>query len=256
MKRPVILLISLLAAVNAWAWGPKGHDVTAYIAECNLTPEAAERIDRLLGGYSIVYFANWLDTASHTPEYAYSRTWHYANIDDGYTFETMPRNPDGDVVSAVEMLTDALRKGGLESEQEALYLKMLVHLVGDLHCPMHSGRLTDVGGNTLPVRMFGHDTNLHSVWDSSLPEAAHKWSYTEWQSQIDRLADDEAVLMEAGDPLDWYLEAHAICEQIYADTPPGTNISYDYVAKYTPVIERQFLRGGRRLARLLNEIYR
>ena len=76
------------------------------------------------------------------------------------------------------------------------------------------------------------------------------------RNQIDRLTDDEAVLMEAGGPLEWYLEAHAICEQIYAETPPGTNISYDYVAKYTPVIEQQFLRGGRRLARLLNEIYR
>lgn len=93
MRRFVILFLSLLASVNAWAWGAKGHDVTAYIAECNLTPEAAERIDRVLGGYSIVYFANWLDTASHTPEYAYSKTWHYANIDEGYTFETMPRIP-------------------------------------------------------------------------------------------------------------------------------------------------------------------
>ena len=256
MRRFVILFLSLLASVNAWAWGAKGHDVTAYIAECNLTPEAAERIDRVLGGYSIVYFANWLDTASHTPEYAYSKTWHYANIDEGYTFETMPRNPHGDVVSAVEMLVEELRGGRLDPEKEALYLKMLVHLMGDLHCPMHSGRLTDVGGNTLPVRMFGRDTNLHSAWDSSLPEAAHKWSYTEWQNQIDRLTDDEAVLVEAGGPLEWYLEAHAICEQIYAETPPGTNISYDYVAKYTPVIEQQFVRGGYRLARLLNEIYR
>lgn len=198
MRRFVILFLSLLASVNAWAWGAKGHDVTAYIAECNLTPEAAERIDRVLGGYSIVYFANWLDTASHTPEYAYSKTWHYANIDEGYTFETMPRNPHGDVVSAVEMLVEELRGGRLDPEKEALYLKMLVHLMGDLHCPMHSGRLTDVGGNTLPVRMFGRDTNLHSAWDSSLPEAAHKWSYTEWQNQIDRLTDDEAVLVEAG----------------------------------------------------------
>lgn len=154
MRRFVILFLSLLASVNAWAWGAKGHDVTAYIAECNLTPEAAERIDRVLGGYSIVYFANWLDTASHTPEYAYSKTWHYANIDEGYTFETMPRNPHGDVVSAVEMLVEELRGGRLDPEKEALYLKMLVHLMGDLHCPMHSGRLTDVGGNTLPVPFF------------------------------------------------------------------------------------------------------
>ena len=119
---------------------------------------------------------------------------------------------------------------------------MLIHLVGDMHCPMHLGRLSDLGGNKRPVRFFGRDTNLHSVWDTNIPEAVHKWSYSEWQQQIDRLTDEEA--------------AHEICKEIYGFTPEGTDISYDYLFKYTPVVERQFLRGGHRLARLLNEIYR
>ena len=50
--------------------------------------------------------------------------------------------------------------------------------------------------------------------------------------------------------------SHAICVGIYEDSPEGTKISYDYVDKYTPVIEQQLVRGGYRLARLLNEIYR
>ena len=64
-----ISLLCLLGATKALAWGQKGHDVVAYIAECNLTPEAAEKIDKILGGASMVYWANWLDSASHTPEY-------------------------------------------------------------------------------------------------------------------------------------------------------------------------------------------
>ena len=64
---------------------------------------------------------------------------------------------------------------------------MLIHLVGDMHCPMHTGRLSDIGGNQRPVLMFGRKTNLHSAWDSAILEAGHKWSYTEWQEQIDRL---------------------------------------------------------------------
>ena len=76
------------------------------------------------------------------------------------------------------------------------------------------------------------------------------------QEQIDRLTDDEAMLIQAGEPYDWLKETHAICVGIYEDSPEGTKISYDYVYKYTPVIELQFLRGGYRLARLLNEIYR
>lgn len=219
MKKLLILFSCVLFAHGAFAWGQKGHDVTAYIAECHLTPEAAEKIDKALNGHSPVYYANWLDIASHTPEYAYTKTWHYRNVDEGKTIDTMPENPDGDVLKAVTTLVAELKAGGLPSEEETLKLKMLIHLVGDMHCPMHAGRLSDIGGNLRPVLMFGKKTNLHSAWDTAIPEAARKWSYTEWQEQIDRLTDDEAMLIQAGEPYDWLKETHAICVGIYADSP-------------------------------------
>ena len=82
MKRLILTSLCLLFARGAFAWGQKGHDVTAYIAECRLTPEAAEKVRKALDGYSPVYIANWLDFASYWPEYAYSKTWHYLNIDE------------------------------------------------------------------------------------------------------------------------------------------------------------------------------
>ena len=256
MKRLSLLLLGIATVQMAFGWGQKGHDVTAYIAECNLAPEAAQAIDRVLDGHSPVYYANWLDNASHTPEYAYTQTWHYANIDAGYTFETMPREPKGDVVKAVTELVEQLKNGGLSREKEAEALKMLIHLVGDLHCPMHAGHKSDLGGNTIPVTAFGKATNLHSVWDTTLPESAHNWSYTEWQSQIDRVSEDEVMLIESGSPEEWFLETADLCASIYAETPEGSKISYDYVAKFAPVVEQQFLKGGYRLAKLLNEIYK
>lgn len=255
MKRLLLIFACLAFARGAFAWGQKGHDVTAYIAECHLTEEAAAKIDEILGGHSPVYYANWLDVASHTPEYAYTRTWHYLNIDEDKTFETMPKNPDGDILTAITDIVATLKRGGLEPEEEKLQLKMLIHLMGDMHCPMHTGRLTDLGGNLRPVRVFDRESSLHSAWDTAIPEAAHRWSYTEWQNQIDRLTDDEIVLIQSGEPEDWIRETHTICVDIYEQTPEGTKISYDYVDRATPVIERQFLRGGYRLARLLNEIY-
>ena len=256
MKRLSLLLLGIATVQMAFGWGQKGHDVTAYIAECNLAPEAAQAIDRVLDGHSPVYYANWLDNASHTPEYAYTKTWHYANIDAGYTFETMPREPKGDVVKAVTELVEQLKNGGLSREKEAEALKMLIHLVGDLHCPMHAGHKSDLGGNTIPVTAFGKATNLHSVWDTTLPESANNWSYTEWQSQIDRVSEDEVMLIESGSPEEWFLETADLCASIYAETPEGSKISYDYVAKFAPVVEQQFLKGGYRLAKLLNEIYK
>lgn len=255
MKQIIFILLSVLFAQGAFAWGQKGHDVTAYIAECHLTPQAAARVDKLLGGHSPVYYSNWLDIASHQPEYAYTKTWHYLNIDEGQTFETMPKNTDGDVVTAIDSIVEKLKAGGLTPEEEALNLKMLIHLVGDIHCPMHMGRLSDLGGNKRPVLFFRDPTNLHSVWDSALVEAAHRWSFTEWQQQIDRLSEAEIAEIQAANPEEWAKETHAICVEVYAKTPEGSTISYDYIAEATPVVERQFLRGGYRLARLLNDIY-
>jgi len=255
MKKLLLLACCLLSTHSVLAWGQKGHDVTAYIAECHLTPKAARKIDKALDGHSPVYYANWLDNASHTPEYAYTSTWHYVNIDEGETLDSMPKNPKGDVLETVTMLVEELKGGNLTPEEETLKLKMLIHLVGDMHCPMHTGRLSDLGGNRRPVMMFSKPTNLHSIWDTSLPEAAHRWSYTEWQRQLDRLSKEEVAEVQAGSPRDWVLETHEICKEIYDFTPEGAKVSYDYIAKYAPVIERQFLRGGLRLARLLNEIY-
>jgi hypothetical protein len=73
--------------------------------------------------------------------------------------------------------------------------------------------------------------------------------------QTDRLTEEEVARIQSGTPLDWFEESNAICREIYVATPEGSDLSYDYIAKYAPVIERQLLRGGHRLAGLLNEIY-
>ena len=256
MKRLFVLLVSVVLSVNAFGWGQKGHDVVAYIAECNLAPKAAAKIEKILGGHTPVYYANWLDNASHTKELAYTKTWHYLNIDEGKTFETMEKNKQGDVLVAVNEIYAKLKEGNLSQEEEALNLKMLIHLVGDMHCPMHLGRKSDRGGNRRQIVWFGRGNNLHKIWDTNLPEAAHKWSYSEWQRELDRLPKAEKQAIAAGTPEDWARQTHAICVEIYEAAPEGTKMSYDYVSKYTPVVEQQFLRGGLRLARLLNEIYK
>ena len=112
MKRFWLFVLCAGSLQTALGWGQKGHDVTAYI-------EAAQEIDRVLDGHSPVYYANWLDSASHTPEYAYTRTWHYANIDEGYTYDTMPKEPAGDVVTAVNDLVAELKSKELSAEKEA-----------------------------------------------------------------------------------------------------------------------------------------
>lgn len=245
----------LLIATEGLAWGQKGHDVTCAVAEKHLTKRAKRHIKKVLEGKSIVYWANWLDNASHTPEYEYTLTWHYKNINADQTYDEVPPFETGDIVVAINEQISKLKSGTLSHEEEALALKMLIHFLGDIHQPMHLGRKTDLGGNQVNVFFFKKETNLHSVWDTDLLESGHAWSHTEWVNQIDRLNRKERKAIVQGSVDDWARETHQYAKAVYEDTPEGTKISYDYIAKYTPLIEQQLLKGGIRLAHILNEIY-
>ncbi len=256
MKRALLLaVICLSTTLQALAWGQKGHDVAAYVAERNLSPKALKNFTAILDNHSLVYYSSWMDNASHTDEYRHTSSWHYRNVDKGMTPQTMARNEKGDVVSATVDIIAQLKSGELSAEEEKVAVMMLIHLLGDMHCPMHAGRLSDRGGNSRTVYFFGSKRNLHSVWDSSLIESAHKWSYTEWADQIDRLSKKEKQALVAGDPELWFEDSYEAAKAIYASTPEGHKISYDYVAEFAPLAERQLMLAGIRLASILNEIY-
>ncbi len=256
MKKITLGIFSLLAPALAFGWGQKGHDTVAFIAENHLTSKTRQALDSILDGRSIVYWSNWMDNASHTPEYAYSKTWHYKNVDANVKYEKAKKNKDGDVVQAINSQSAVLADPMSSKEDKALALKMVIHFVGDIHQPMHLGHLSDLGGNRITVKFFYGNRNLHSLWDTALVEQAHKWSYTEWQNQIDRLSPEEEIMIVAGGtPDDWAKESMEIAAKIYEETPEGYNVSYDYIADWTPTIEQQFMRGGLRLADLLNTVF-
>lgn len=248
-------MLAACLALQAAAWSQKGHDVTAYIAEKHLTPTARAAVDSLLEGKSMVYWTNWLDNASHTMDYAYTKTWHYKNIDAGVPYEDAPRNEKGDVVEAIYGQIAVLQDSASSFRDKNLALKILVHCMGDLHQPMHMGHLTDLGGNKTKLKFFSRDTNLHSIWDSSLVEYAHKWSYTEWQEQIDRAGAEQEQIIVAGNVDDWARETYGIAREVYRYFQPGMKVMYDPIARWAPTIEQQLLRGGLRLAFVLNSVF-
>lgn len=132
-------------------------------------------------------------------------------------------------------------------------------MVGDLHCPMHAGRLSDRGGNGTKVKWFGQNTNIHSVWDSKIVESSRRWSYSEWVEQIDRTSRSYKKEIMSGTVEDWFAETVKHADAIYTyvenlgqSTP---NLSYQFVYDFFPVLEEQLLHGGYRLAYVLNCIF-
>ena len=273
MKRIVLIVLStfiMMESVSLYAWGPMGHDVVASIAEQHLNRKTKRKINRLLGGHSIVYYSSWMDNIQNSPYwengYNQTKTWHYANVDKGLTYQTMQKNENGDVVNSLEMLTDAMinRYDELTDSMKVDYVKMIVHMVGDLHCPMHAGRLSDRGGNDTKVKWFGQPTNLHSVWDSRMIDAARKWNYTEWVEQLDRTNRKYRKNVTEGSYEDWFTTTVANAAEIYnyveaidqkLPEEELPNLSYQFVYDFSPMLEEQLLLGGYRLAYVLNTIF-
>ena len=268
MKRVIFILCAALAlslSHLSFAWGPKGHDVVAAIAEQNLTRKAKKALDEILDGKSIVYYSSWMDNIQNSPywesSYSHTKTWHYANVDKGYTYQTMPKNDKGDVVTALNMVTKELTENAaaLTDSMKVDYVKMIIHMVGDLHCPMHAGRLSDRGGNDLKVKWFGQKTSLHSVFDSKMIDSARRWGYQEWADQLDRKDKKYKKAVMLGTYEDWFLVTVQNAARIYdyverldKHTP---NLSYQFVYDFSPMLEESLLLGGYRLAYVLNSIF-
>lgn len=254
-RRLLVLLVLVLSCSTAFGWGKKGHDIICYIAECHLSDAALERVSEVLDGRSMVYYSSWADQVKYEGEFSYTREWHYFSMEHKDSAASARRSKGGDVLSAVEAIVSELKGGDLTAEDEAVALKLLIHLVGDMHQPMHLGRYDDGGGSDIPVVYFVESTSLHAAWDYHIVMGCREWSYTEWQQQIDRVSEVEEAVIVGGSYADWIDATHDITVQLYRDTPPETRIHYKYVAKYTPVVEQQLLYAALRLAHILNDIY-
>lgn len=256
MRTLLTFALAVFTLQVSFGWGPKGHAVIADIAANHISKKTAKKVDAVLGGETMVDVSSWPDMVRKDPKYAHTATWHFLNVDEGYTYETMPKDPKGDVYTQLNYVIDELKGGKLSPEDEKVYLTLLIHLVGDMHCPLHTGHRSDLGGNMVPMKWFGQPTNLHSIWDSKLVESCRPWSYSEWTENIDRNLTRKQIKEIADQPMmAWVEQSLALSDAIYKDTPANGDYSYDYYFKYTDTVKKQFLDAGLRLARLLDEIY-
>jgi len=155
-------------ASNALAWGAEAHCLIAELAERRLSPFAKSEADRLLSlepGASIVSVAAWADGIRRPA----TAPMHYVNMpEDDCSYVRQRDCPDGRCV--VEAIAEqvAVLKSSAPDAQRLTALKFVIHLVGDIHQPLHAGLARDKGANLFQVRAFGRGTNLHAVWDSEL----------------------------------------------------------------------------------------
>jgi hypothetical protein len=255
MKKPVILIFIMVFVLSqqSFAWDKKGHDAIAYIAECNLTAKAKKNIEKYLG-HSIVYYASWMDEYRSTPEYKQTSEWHMAHVDDQLYYTDSVRSPKGDAVCELENAIAKLKNyKQLNDSTVVVNLKYVIHLVGDMHCPVHVFfPHTKMRFN---IKLKNKEYNYHDVWDYVILDMCHDWSYTEYQQQLDRCTNAEKSRIAAGTPRDWFHETAVDCKKIYEMALPNSEQGKDFLNAAHPLAESQILKAGYRLARILNELF-
>ncbi|GGF34323.1 S1/P1 nuclease [Echinicola rosea] len=255
MKKLFFALV-LCTMINSlsFGWGKTGHRVVGQIAEWHLSKKAQRNIQAILGPTSLAMTANWMDEIRSDRAYDHAYTWHFLTVHEGKGYEPEIQEEDGDAYGVMLRLIDELKNKPLSLVKRQENLKMLIHIVGDLHQPLHVGTGEDKGGNEVGVTYFGQSTNLHTVWDTKVIDR-QKLSYTELADHLNRKADKETVKkLQAASYADWLNEAVQLRDIVY-DLPESKRLSYEYDYVTFPVIEQRLLAGGIRLAGILNEIY-
>jgi hypothetical protein len=233
----------------------------AAIAWQHLTPQARKAIQALIGRQSLAMISNWPDfiKSDTTHRYDHTSSWHYldfpANISRA-EFDSMIQRLSGEnLYTQTLALLKQLKSPAASKEQKVFALTFLVHLVGDMHMPLHVGRDEDMGGNKINVYWFDRPTNLHRVWDEHLIEF-QQLSYTEYAQALDIAPAATVRTLQGGSISDWMFESHQLSDKVYARTKEGDKLSYRYNYWFLEDLNQQLLKGGLRLAAVLNGAFK
>src|SRR5476651_2107554 len=142
LKKLLIVIAVFYAPLQSIAWGTQGHRICGQIASTYLTPKARKAIEQILGNESIALTSNWADFIKSDPAYSYLSPWHYIDFDKAYTYPEMQtflsKDTSVDAYTKMNFLIGELKKKDISKENQLLYLKMLIHIVEDVHQPMHT----------------------------------------------------------------------------------------------------------------------
>ncbi|MGB5484248.1 S1/P1 nuclease, partial [Parasphingorhabdus sp.] len=268
------LALLLLLPSPALAWGEFAHRQIAAIADANIHPDTKSRmiglfaVARLLGTpqcdlKNIGDASVWPDCIRRDRlRWGYTGPWHYQNVDICQPFDLKSACANGNCVSAqIDRNAALLGDDSLPAQVRLEALAFLVHFVGDMHMPLHSGDRSDRGGNDVSAAygIIEGRMNLHRLWDGPLAERA----ITDGPELVRRFGEPEKTELATGTTELWAEQAWQIsrdysyrtAEDASSCKPPSTQravIDNDEIPALVPIVRLQIERSGARLTRLLD----
>ncbi|MFL3006029.1 MAG: S1/P1 nuclease [Candidatus Neomarinimicrobiota bacterium] len=247
-----ILVIYTLLSSFVLGWGKTGHRIVGKIAETYLTKNAKTQIKKLIGHHDLSRMSNWADEIKSDPSWKIANDWHWCTIPDGEVYEKDKHS--GKAVEKVNEFISVLKNKKSRKEDRQIALKFLIHLIGDLHQPMHVGNGIDRGGNDIKLKWFNAPTNLHRIWDSDLINL-QGLSYSEYSNYLMLNENRGKIRKWQGDDVLIYIhESRDMRTQCYDFS--GENLKWEYFYKHKELLEKRLLQGGVRLSGELNRIFK
>lgn len=235
-------------------WGSTGHRVVGEIANKYLKSKTKRELKKLLDGASLALASTFADEIKSDSRYNEFYTWHFINMPIDASYDPTKRHPNGDLVSGIEYCIKIVRSDIVSKNDKAFYLKMLIHLIGDLHQPLHIGLAEDKGGNDFKVQWFYEDSNLHRVWDTEMIET-YGMTYTELADNSSFLSRKQVKELQKGTVIDWVNETHKLTKNVYDSAEQGENLRYRYSYLHFNTVRSQLEIAGVRLAKVLNDLF-
>lgn len=266
------LVVSLFLSANAFAWGPTGHRVVGEIAQMHLSQDAQKAVKNILKGESLAQASNWSDEIKSNPkEFGHTFKWHYTDWPDEMKKHDESHS-SGSLVASIGEQLKTLKDKKASTEKKVFALRFLVHLVGDVHMPLHVGNGHDRGGNYCQVLFHDNQTSLHALWDEGMLEFT-KLSFTELTRFLNEKADEKEIQSwQKSDVMVWAQESKDIRASVYPDEVKKSKkkkglsycqkevskkhmpkLGYEYSYQFLPVAQKRLHQAGVRLALLLNE---
>lgn len=234
-------------------WGSLAHRVVARVASLHIDGSTEREVRRLLGRESLAEVSTWADDIRAARPA--TSTWHYVNIptwQSAYRTSMCPRA--GCVIGTLETQEKILADRSRSRTERAEALKWVVHMVADLHMPLHVGDRGDRGGNDVKLSFLGRQTNLHALWDSGLLNAiGHNEGefVATIRDQIRNRGDLHVIA--GGSVLDWAMESHAVARDVaYPFLTVSLVLDERYLEIARPVLHDRILRASVRLAAVLD----
>lgn len=250
-----VFLVALLSSTSiaTFGWGRTGHHIIVDVAQSIVSKSTNDSITKYLADETWQAASVWMDELRGNSQFDYMRKWHFINMEQNEAYSPNIENGDNVVTQLDATIRNLKNRRNLTPDQVKLNLKVLFHLAGDLHNPLHVGYGYDRGGNDVKVIFNNKSFSLHRIWDTEIIEAKQT-TRSDIMDRLQKTKKRKLKRIAKGSPSTWFIDSRSALPVVYSLSTD--TITTQYLEQGNPVAENLLFLGGVRLGVTLNDIFR